>query len=171
MEGMKQKLWNGFKEYWINVLYITLFFSVFASYTRLILAHYEISYAHYGISLIKGLILAKVILIAEHLHLGDGLEDKPLVVSTLYKSFLFTICVILLGLLELYIRALLRNSGNLPAAFNSFLNSFSYGWLAKTLVVFVIFIPFFSMRELSRVLGKGKISSLFFQARVKQGEQ
>ncbi|MBP7836217.1 MAG: hypothetical protein KA022_01925 [Candidatus Omnitrophica bacterium] len=161
-EGTKQKIWEGFKSYWINALYITLFFSVFANYTRLILAHYEIAYAHYGVSLIKGLILAKVILIAEHLHIGEGFEDKPLAIPTLYKSFLFTLCVILLGAIELVIRALLHG-GNSTAIFNTFSNGFSYEWLAKMWVVFVIFIPFFAMRELSRVLGRGKISKLFFQ--------
>jgi len=170
MEGIKQKFWEGFKTYWINALYITLFFSVFANYTRLILAHYEIKYAHYGISLIKGLVLAKIILIAEHLHIGQGFEDKPLVIPTLYKSFLFTLCAIILGVIELLIRALLKG-GNSSAIFDTFINSFSYDWFAKTLVIFVIFIPFFGIRELSRMLGKGKISALFFLSRPQSGNQ
>ncbi|MFA5231508.1 MAG: hypothetical protein WC060_02005 [Candidatus Omnitrophota bacterium] len=164
MEGIKQKIWEGFKAYWINALYITLFFSVFANYTRLILANYEISYAHYGVSLIKGLVLAKIILIAEHFHIGQGFEDKPLVIPTLYKSLLFTICTIILGVIELLIRVLLQ-TGNSASVIDRFIGSFSYEWLAKMLVVFVIFIPFFGIRELSRVLGRGKISGLFFQKR------
>ncbi|MDD2679495.1 MAG: hypothetical protein PHO03_01655 [Candidatus Omnitrophica bacterium] len=164
--GIKEKIWDVFKSYWVNVLYITLFLSVFANYTRLILAHYEISYAHYGISLINGLILAKVILIAEHLHIGQGFEDKPLIVPTLYKSFLFTICVMILAVIEVMIRTLLQ-AGNPAAIIPRFTGDFSYIWLAKTLIVFIIFIPFFGIRELGRVLGKGKISGLFFRSRPK----
>jgi len=166
MVGTKQKIWDVFKTYWINVLYITLFFSVFTNYKRLILAHYNIDYAHYGISLIKGLLLAKIILILEHLHIGQGFEDKPLIIPTLYKSFLFTVCAIILGVIELIIRALAQ-SGSSSATIDTFISSFSYEWFAQTLIVFVIFIPFFGIRELSRVLGAGKISGLFFQSRSK----
>jgi len=168
MGKIKEKFWEEFKAYLLNVLYITLCFSVFVDYTRLILAHYEIKFAHYGISLINGLILGKVILIAEHLKVGQGFEDKPLIIPTLYKSFLFTLCVFLLGVIELTIRTLIQ-AGNPAMIFDAFINKFSYVWFAKTLVVFVVFIPFFSMKELSRVLGKGKISALFFKSRPQNG--
>ncbi len=169
MGKFKEKFWKEFKAYWINVLYITLCFSFFADYTRLILAHYEIKFAHYGISIINGLILGKVILIAEHLKVGQGFEDKPLVIPTLYKSFIFTLCVLLLGVIELTIRTLIQTH-NPAAIFGAFVNRISYEWFAKVLIVFVVFIPFFSMRELSRVLGEGKVSALFFKSRPKKEE-
>jgi hypothetical protein len=159
---LRQKIFREMKRYWINVLYITLFFSIFTDYRRLILAHYQITYKEYGISLIKGLVLGKVILVAEHLHLGKGFEDKPLIVPTLYKSFLFTICVAILTIIEAMIRAFLKKEGfaNVP---DMFVKCFSYDWFASTLVVFAFFIPFFAMRELGRVLGEGEISRLFFR--------
>jgi hypothetical protein len=158
--GIKQKILSGLKNYWINVFYITLVFSVFSSYRRLILAHYQISYENYGISLINGLILAKVILVAEHLHIGRGFEDRPLAVPVLYKSFLFTVCVMILSIAKAC-----------GSAFDTFLGTVSYEWLAGMLAVFVIFIPFFAIRELERVLGSGKISKLFFQRREGAGPE
>lgn len=83
--GLRQKILNGLKTYWVNVLYITLFFSIFTNYRRLMLAHYQITYKDYGISVVKALVLAKVIMVAEHLRLGRGFENKPLIVPTLYK--------------------------------------------------------------------------------------
>jgi hypothetical protein len=56
---------------------MAILFAVFTNYRRLIRAHYLISYEEYGFSVIKALILAKVILVAEKLCLGRGLEDKP----------------------------------------------------------------------------------------------
>jgi lauroyl/myristoyl acyltransferase len=44
-----------------------------------------------------------------------------------------------------------------------FIRCFSYEWFAGMLVVFAAFIPFFAIRELGRVLGRGKISELFFR--------
>jgi len=159
---LRQKIFGEFRTYWLNVLYITLFFTIFTSYKRLILAHYQIAYGEYGISLIKALVLAKIILIAEHLHLGRGLENKPLAYPTLYKSFLFTICVAIVNVVEFMIRGFLKAKG-LNGATGMFMGHFSYEWVAWMLATFVIFIPFFAMRELSRVFGRGKISELFFR--------
>ncbi|MFA5272478.1 MAG: hypothetical protein WC412_09120, partial [Candidatus Omnitrophota bacterium] len=39
---------------------------------------------------------------------------------------------------------------------------FTYDWFAGMLIAFAVFIPFFAIKELSRVLGEGKISALFF---------
>jgi len=161
----KQIIWEKLKSYWITALYITIFFSIFTDYKRLILAHYQISYGEYGISLIKGLVLAKVIIVAEHLHLGSGFENKSLIIPTMYKSFLFTICVAVLSIIEYMIRGFLRKEGlgNIP---DLFIRCFSYEWFASMLVVFASFIPFFGIRELSRVLGRGKISELFFHRKA-----
>jgi hypothetical protein len=162
--NFKQKFFGEFKAYWVNVLYITLFFTIFTNYRRLILAHYQIIYEEYGVSLIKALVLAKIILVAEHFRLGRGLEDKPLAYPTLYKSFLFTICVVLVNVIEFMIRGFLKANG-LTGATDMVMAHFSYEWAAGMLTTFVIFIPFFAMRELGRVLGRGKIRELFFQKR------
>jgi len=162
---LRHRILRELKAYWANVLYIALFFSIFTDYRRLILAHYDITYKEYGISVIKALVLAKVILVAEHLHLGKGFEDKPLVIPTLNKSFLFTICVAILSIIEAIVRRLLKADGFTNVQ-DMFLKCFSYEWFAGMLVAFAAFIPFFAIRELDRVLGKGKIAKLFFQKRT-----
>jgi hypothetical protein len=37
--------------------------------------------------------------------------------------------------------------------------------LARCMIMFVAFIPFFAFEELERVLGEGKLSKLFFRRR------
>jgi hypothetical protein len=39
----------------------------------------------------------------------------------------------------------------------------AHEFFAKSLVVFVTFVPVFAFKELGRVLGKGKIWELFFR--------
>ena len=152
--------------YWINVLYLTIFFSVFTNYRRLILAHYHINYGEYGISVIKALVLAKVILIVEHLPFGRGFEDKPLIIPTLYKSSIFTISVAIFTVIETLIRSFLIEKGFIAAPAISVRHSL-YEWSAGALVIFCVFIPFFAMKELSRVLGQGVILKLFFRKKNK----
>ena len=161
----REKFLSEFRTYWGNVLYITVFFSIFTDYRRLILAHYNINYGFYGISFVKALVLAKIILIAEHLHLGEGLEKKPLIFPTLYKTALFTVCVALISIIEAMVRALLKNKGVIDVP-NVFIKCLSYEWVSEMLMVFILFIPFFGIKELARALGRGKIKELFFQKRM-----
>jgi len=160
--GWKHKIIHELVAYWVNVLYLTVFFSMFTSYRRLILAHYDISYAEWGISLIKALILAKVILIVDLLRISHSLEDRPLIVPTLYKTFAFSLCVALFAVVESAIRGFLQGKG-LEGALDHLLSQGTNEFFARCLVAFCAFIPYFAFKELGRVLGKGKLGEFFFR--------
>ena len=160
--GWKHKLFLEMTAYWINVLYLSLLFAVFTSYRRLILANYDISYSNWGISFIKALVLAKVIMVGDLLRFNRILENKPLIFPTLLKSVIFTVWVVLFAIVESAIRGFLHGKG-LDGALDHLLSEGTNEFFAKCLVVFVAFIPFFAFKELGRVLGKGKIWGLFFR--------
>ena len=52
-KGWKQKILHELINYWLLVLYMAIFFGVFTTYRRLLLAHYGIGYEDYGISVIR----------------------------------------------------------------------------------------------------------------------
>ena len=161
-KGWKDKFFLEMIAYWINVSYLTILFGVFTSYRRLILANYDISYSNWGISFIKALVLAKVIMVGELFHFSRSLENKPLILPTLFRSVMFTFLVALFALVESAIRGFLHGKG-LAGALDHLLSEGTHEFFAKCLVVFVAFIPFFAFKELGRVLGKGKIWGLFFR--------
>ena len=97
--------------YWLIVLYMAIFFGAFASYRRLLLAHHGISYEDYGIALIRALVLGKVVLVAVTFRLGGGYGEKPLIVPTLYKTLLFTLCVAIFDVAEGLVRGFLGGLG------------------------------------------------------------
>ena len=68
--GWKSKAIHEMVEYYIIFMYLAVFFGLFTWYRRLVLAEYKIIYLHYGISVIKALVLAKVIMIGRALRLG-----------------------------------------------------------------------------------------------------
>ena len=142
---------------------MAIFFGVFTTYRRLLLAHYGISYGDYGISVIRALVLGKVILVAEALRLGQRFEEKPLIIPTLYKTFLFTVCMAVFDIAEGLIRGLIGGLGPM-GALDEVMSRFNYEWLSRALVIFFAFIPFFGVRELRRVLGEG-VTDIFFQRR------
>jgi len=166
--GWKQKLFHELIEYWINVVYLALFFGVFTNYRRLIMAEYQISYVHYGIGLIKALVFAKVIMIGGFLRLGQKLESKSLIFPTLYKAVVFSILVGLFSVLEHTVRGLLHGRG-VAEGFNELISKGTDELLAGCLVIFFVFIPFFAFKELGRLLGENKIRDVFFRRTSAKG--
>ena len=165
MGNWKKKLFQEMTEYWINVAYLALMFAAFTQYRRLLLAAHGITYTNYWIAVIEALVLAKVIMIGDVLRLGRGLEQKPLIYSTLYRSVTFSIFVGAFTLIEQVIKGLWKGQG-LTGGLLDYFGKGSHELLAGGLVTFVAFIPFFAFRELGRVLGEGKIWMLFFQRRA-----
>ena len=104
---------------------------------------------------------------AENLRLGRGYEEKPLVVPTLYKTFLFTVCVAVFDIAEDLVRGLIAGLGPMGAV-DEVMSRFNYELLSRALVIFFAFIPLFAVRELRRVLGEG-VTDIFFRRR--QAEQ
>jgi len=160
--GLKQKLVRELVEYGINVAYLFLFFGVFIIYQRLILAQYHISYEEYGITLIKALVLGKVIMIGDMLRLGQRLEHKPLIYPTLYKTVVFTVWVFLFSILEATVRGLFHGKG-FAGGLEELVGGRQYELIAHSMIVFFAFIPFFAFRELERNLGEGRIGDLFLR--------
>ncbi|MGW8162024.1 MAG: hypothetical protein ACWGN1_07240 [Desulfobulbales bacterium] len=160
LSGWQKKLLHEMTEYWTNFIYLAIFFSVFITYRRLLMAEYNISYSDYGISVIKALILAKVIMIGDMFRFGRWLEDKPLIFPTIYKTVVFTLFVLLFSILESTVSGLLHGKG-MAGGLPEILGGGRYELLGRSLIVFCAFLPFFAFRELGRILGKGRIRELF----------
>jgi hypothetical protein len=163
--SLRQKLSREMREYAFNFIYLALFFGTFTVYRRLVLAEYHIAYLHYGISLVQALVLAKVIMIGDLLGLGKRLENKALILTTLYKTAVFTAWIILFYIIEHTIEGLIHGEG----LRQSFLHVFSLGLheiVARCMVIFVVFIPFFAVKDMARLFGRSEIQTLFARNRA-----
>ena len=140
-------------------------FAAFTQYRRFLLAAHDITYTNYGVAVIEALILGKVIMIGEAVRLGRGLEQKPLIYATLYKTFVFTVFVGVFKVIEHVLKSLWNGIGFM-AGLIELSEKWSHELLANSLVVFAAFIPFFAINELGRVFGKDKLGALFFRKRA-----
>jgi hypothetical protein len=158
---LKERALEEFKIYWVITLYLALFLGSFTVYRRLVLKEFGVAYLHYGFALIEALIIAKVILIGRAFGLGKRFERAPLLLSALYKSILFGGLVFLFGLLEHVVEAFIHKTswtGVQQAASDLGF----YELLARIIMLIVAFVPFFAFWEVGRVLGPGRLSTLFF---------
>ena len=133
-------------------------------HTSLVLGEHQIDFKYHGLALINALALAKVMLVAKDLHLGERFNEAPLIYPTLLKSALFTVVLACFKILEEVGIGLYRRE--------SFQQSIAdlgggtwKGILTLTVLLFVVLIPFVAFGELQRVLGEGKLELIFFHPR------
>lgn len=157
--SLKQKAIHEFEEFAGIFLYLAFFFCALATYSALLLNKFQISYFTYGSALINALVIAKVILIGEYTRLGKKHEAKPLLLSAVYKAFLFGLLVFGFHIVEELIKRLLGGESMPTASREIRLDDL----IGRSLIVFCTFIPLFAFRELQRVLGEESFRALFFR--------
>lgn len=160
--SLKQKALYELKRFWIISLYLMVFLGCFNLYRRLILAGVGVDdIASYGWRLVEALVLAKVILIGEALHIGEGHERSHLIVPVLRKSAMFGLLIMCFNVLERATAGLIHREDWAGIVHHIFENGVDE-MLARTLVMAIALIPFFGFVELEKILGPGKLTKIFF---------
>lgn len=157
----KQKLAHELLEYWVTFAYLACLFVVFAWHRRFILEEANIPVNDYWMPLLEAAILAKVVLIIDLFGAAHRLESKPLIVTTLYKTGLFAIGILIFNVLEATARGLLQHHHVLHGL-HEFTRMNRFELFARMLEKCFSLIPFFAFREVARVLGEGTLATLFF---------
>jgi len=152
-------------EYFFNFAFLAFFLIAFAWYRRLILASYHIQYLGYWAPLIEAAVLAKVIMIGDALRMGRAFRNRPLVVPVIYRTVVFSVFVVLFSFLEHVVDALIHGK-TAADGIAEITSQGGYIILAWCVVIIAAFLPFFTVKEIERVLGTGKIRWLFFRGQV-----
>lgn len=156
--SMKQKALHEFRELVALSLYLGFFFCALAAYRVLLLNEYHLKSLTFAFALINALAVAKVIMIGEYAKVGRRYESRPLLQSTLWKAVVFGLLVLVFHFVEEIIKQLLHNR-DIAGAFHETRKD---ELLARSLVVFCIFIPLFGFRELRRAMGEEKFQAMLF---------
>ena len=157
---MKQKAKHEGKELLLITAYLAFFFCALATYTTLLLKQYDVPFWNYAFALINSLVIAKVILIGQVVHLGEKYEHKPLLLSALYKAFMYCLFALAFHFVEELIKRLIHGANLAEASRTIRIDQL----LGHTLVVFCTFIPLFAFMEFRRVLGEETFYNLLFRS-------
>src|SRR5262249_42405237 len=159
-----QKVTHEVREYLVISLYLFVVFSLMIVYKSLILAEHHIDVVHHGVALISAFALAKVMLTAQELHLGDWFGDAPLIYPTLAKASVFTLVLACFKIAEEAIVGRFHEK-----SFHDSISDFAGGtWkgiLTLTMLFCIMLIPFFAFTELRRVFGPDRLVKVFFRPR------
>jgi len=155
---------EGRRLLWI-FLYLWILLGLFAVHKSIVLHEPNLFY-HQGLAFINAWLLAKIILAAEMMGIADNLGHKPLIYPIVFKSATYSIILISFYLLEEVTLGVWHGKTvvqSIPAFGGGSVN----GILIVGIIMFVVLMPFFSLREIGRDIGGDELYKLFFIRRMK----
>jgi hypothetical protein len=163
-QNLKEKAKDQIRNFTVMFLYLWIVFGMLAIHESMILSEHQLSFQSHGLAVVNALIFAKVMLVAEDLHLGNSFNDKPLIYSVLFKSLLFGVTLICFHIIEDVGIGMWHgktiSDGISEIGANKLGRMVSVGIIST-----VALVPFFILSDISRVIGEDKVWSLFFRRR------
>jgi len=95
-----QKLKEELKSVALTTLYFAVWLGVLVVLKSLILAEYDIKFRGLSLALIGALVMAKVVLMMEHVPLGSWLRRRPLALDVMVRTGLYGLGVLVVLLFE-----------------------------------------------------------------------
>lgn len=129
-----------------------------------ILLHKTITEAssRFGVIAISALVMGKVVVISNHLPFIDLFYGKPLIWSTIWKTFIYVICGFFVRILERAL-PLLFEGENWSMIYDKLVKDANHleFWVAQMWLT-VLFLIFVASNELIQQVGKDKVRQMFF---------
>jgi hypothetical protein len=150
------------KDFVIMFFYLWVVFGLLAVHESFVLSQHHIDFQPHGLAFINALIFAKVMLVAQDVHLGNRLNDRPLIYSVIFKSILFAIALICFHIVEHVVIGVV-DGRTLSESISEVGANKLKGMVSIGIITTVALAPFFVLAEISRVIGKEKIWFLFFR--------
>ncbi len=163
--AIESKATDELREWFVNAAYLALFLCTFAVYRALITRELLDSrvVVQLGASLVTAIVIAKTIMIGGWLKLGEsGRRGAPLVIRTMRLAAIYGVFVFFVTVVEKLIDGLIHGH----AARETLQMLAHLGWeeiTARSLVIFLAFIPYFALREFARRKGVDDTFDLFFR--------
>src|SRR5277367_2118838 len=160
--GVKSKLVHEFKEMLLISAFFGLFFFSFATYKMYLLHKFGAAQFVYVTALINTLVLAKVILLGGFFRVSKRLDHRPLLISAIYKAAFFAVLVAAFHWVEEVVKEAIH-SRDFADTLHETLQATSWPLLGLMVICFCLFIPFFSLWEVRRVMGEEEFGELFIR--------
>lgn len=145
----------------LTTLYFATWLGVLLILKGLVLAEYQIEYRGFSMALIGALVIAKVVLVMEHVPLGSWLRRRPAVLDVILRTALYASGVFVVLVLEKAIEARHEYGGFGPALAQVFQHrDMPHVW-ANTICVAGGLLWFNAFSVVQRHLGERVLVRLF----------
>lgn len=159
-KGLKARLLHEMQEYGMIFLYLYISFATVIFYRDSVPQAEGIAFGAYGFAFFKALVLSKFMMLGHAARLGERMRGQ-LFLSVLYRASLFMLLLIAFTIVEEAVVALLHGQG-VVAAIEAIAGTSTRQKCATVLLLWVILLPYFILRVIGEVLGKGEMKRMFF---------
>jgi hypothetical protein len=163
-QRFKTRAKDQIKDFALMFLYLWIVFGMLAIHESIILSQHQINYVSHGLAVVNALVFAKVMLVAEDLHLGHRFQDKPLIYSVLFKSILFAMALICFHIVE-HVLIGMWGGRTIAESISEVGANRLVGIASLGIIGTIALAPFFLLREISRAIGEDNFRALFFHRR------
>ncbi len=162
--NFRQKLAKEISEVLLTTFFCAICFGVRFWLKRLYLAEYRVEFRGVSLALVGALIVAKVVLVMEHVTLGQWLRNHAVAIDILLRTVLcmFAVCVALL--LEKGFEARHEHGGFRAGVVWVFQHRDMHHVWADTVGVGGALLVFNILRALRRHLGEGQLHRVFLSS-------
>jgi hypothetical protein len=157
--SLKARLYHELKTFLMIFSYLWLVFFIFLAHEWTVLASNHIDFRFYGLAALNALVLSKIMLLAEDLRFADRLKDKPLICPITFKAIAFSVLLIVSYIVEEIVVGLFRGK-TVAASFPDIGGGGIAGVLIIGVIMCIALVPFFSFREIARVMGEAEFRAM-----------
>ena len=157
-----QILLSELKSLAVTALYFGSWLFVLVVLKKLVLAEYHIEFRGFSLALIGALVIAKVVLVLEHVSLGKWVESRPAVLDLALRTVFYGTGVAIMLLLEKAFEARHENGGFLPALVRVFDHRDIHHVWANAICLSWALLGFNTLSVLRRHFGTQVLARVFF---------
>jgi len=162
METVGHKLKHELRQLIPVILFFFVAFQLLALTETMMLEQYGIRVSVFLTATVAALVVAKVVLIADHLPLINRFPEKPLIYNVIWKTAIYFVASLAVRYVEHLIDSW-RHTANFAEAnkrlFDEVVWPHFWGVQLWLLILLLLYCAF---RELARALGRDRIIRLFF---------
>jgi len=158
----KQKLIHEMKAVAFATLYFAIWFGILMFLKTMILSEYKVEFGGISMALIGALILAKVVLVIDHIPLSRWTREQPAIYFVIFRTLFNIVGVFIVLLLEHAFKSRHEYGSFGSALINAFQHRDVYHMWASVTVVSIAVFWFNVLFVLRKYLGEHELSQLFF---------
>lgn len=161
---IRARILHEMRRYLILFLYLWALFGLFVLDESIVERSHGDAFVFQGFAVLNAFVLAKVMLVAEHLDLAGWLRRRALAWTIVFEAALCTLLFMLVHTLERLIAGALH--GERVAATTPTLGGGGLaGVVVVAAIVFVSLLPFFTFKHVARAIGPDRMQAILLASR------
>jgi hypothetical protein len=159
--SLQHKLNHELKAVGLATLYFAAWLGVLMVLKVIVLAEYHIQFRGFSLVLLGALVLAKVVLVLEHVPLGPWIRARPAWVDVLVRTALYAFGVLIVLLLEKAFEGRHEHGGFGPSLMSVFQHGEVHHVWVNTICLSGALFTYNALSVVRRHLGAGGLRRLF----------